>query len=272
MADNPTLGSIRAQVRLQSGETDPTGRWSDAQINPLIRQAELDLGFLLEWPEAQRYFTTVSTIGEYKLAEAVNIRRVRIGGPPGMAFVPTTIDMLEGTQLGLYDNTSTSPPYTAQWMSQPPAAVPAPNGMGYGAALMVPWRMNSRPKYYLRGSGAIIGFVPAPSIAYIVQLDLVDLPVEMQRDQDSSSFPAKAVDALAEKTMYYMAKADKDNEGMLMHEHAYGGQNGTGGLVGKLLSWREDALKFKSRTPLFVTARTHFRGPGRYATGRGRGW
>jgi len=194
---------------------------------------------------------------------------VRVGGPPGMAFLPTTIDMLEGTQLGDFDNSGTNPPYTAQWMIQPPAAVPSPGGMGYGAALTVPWHMNARPKYYLRGSGAIIGFVPAPATGYIVQLDLVDLPAEMANDSDVSSFPAKAVDAIAFRTMYYMAKADKDNEGMLTNERAYGGQNGTGGAVGKLLSWREDALKFKSRAPLFVTERSRFRGPARYARGRG---
>jgi hypothetical protein len=270
MASNPQLATILAELRTRSGEPDPLGRWSDTRLIPLINRAQVDIGLLLQRPEATVYFVTHPNTGEYSLEEHTNILRVKVGGPPGQNILPTTIDMLEGTQYGLFDQSSTSPPFTPKWLSQPPLSYPVQSSASFPAPLTIPWATGNRPSFYLRGDGAVIGFVPTPTTGYVVQIDNIAAPRTLVNSGDTSDFPDKAMDALLYKTMAYMAAADHDDQAFARNMLLYGGQNGTSAAVGQLLSQQRATPRRKSRAPLFVTMRTKFSGPARIGSGQGR--
>jgi hypothetical protein len=267
---NPTLLGIINEIRVRAGEPDPAGRWSNANLTPLINRAHVDVGLLLQRPEATFYFVTVPTVGEYNLDEHTNILRVKVGGPPGQPIVPQSIDMLEGTQINLYDQSSTTTPFTPQWLTQPPASYPVSSSTGFPAPITIPWSPGNRPAFYLRGDGAVLGLVPTPSTGYVVQIDCIAQPSVLVNDGDSSDFPDKAMDALVYKTMAYMAVSDRNSTALVLAERLYGGETGTGGAVGQLLSQQRATPQHKSRAPLFVTARTKFMGPQRTGSGKGR--
>jgi hypothetical protein len=276
MAANPTLAFLIADARNKSGEPDPTGRWSDARLTELYNRAQIELGITLEWPEATFFFIAQAppvgqVFSEYYLEEHTNILRVKLGGFPGQNIIPTSIDMLEGTQYALFDDSQTAPPYGAQWLTQAPGSYPITNTpTGYPTPLTLPWSPGNRPAFYLRGAGSVIGFVPAPAVGTLVQLDVIAAPPILINPLDQSCFPNKAIEALTSRVRYYMADADGNNQAMMTQAQAYGGQNGTGGFVGQLLSWKKATPKHKSRAPLFVTARTKFQGPCRVGSGTGR--
>jgi len=217
--------------------------------------------------EGTLYFATVANVGLYQLPEMNTILRVYMAGTP---LSSTSIDTLEGNQLGVYDSSAANS--QPQWATAIPIAYPQANTPQYAPIPRgLPWTMNwPIPMYYMRGPGAI-GFVPAPANVVTVQIDWQPEPNPLVNLTDVDILPDKAVNAICYMTIAYMCAADGNAEGFAQNMLGYGGQNGTGGAIGQLLTWKRDRQpKLKPVGPLFVTARTRWSGPPRVGTGAGR--
>ena len=266
-----TYNTYVNEIRLRFSEPDPNGRWPTTSLLPLINRARQQVMLDFQWPQGTWYATVGNGIQEYSLGDLNNVLRaylVYAPNTPPQPLVYEDIGALEGDQIGLYDQTAKG--YAPQWMSQAPAAYPVASSTGYPVPVGVPWSPNAsqRPKWYLRGGH--IGILPAPSNVCLLQLDVIPEAPKLVLQSDHDILPQKAIDAVVWKVGVYMMQAQGDPSAMKAYEMEYGGANGLGGALGKLISWRGDFPERASRAPLFVTYRTRFQGPPRLGSGKGR--
>lgn len=260
-------------VRDRASEPDLTGRWTNALILEQLNIARQQVMIDFQWPTGSWFANTSPGIQEYSLGDLNNVVRAYMQSQPNTAPQPLvyeTINALEGDGLGLWDQTA--PGFAPQWMSQAPASYPVASDLGYPVPVGVPWLPNAsqRPKYYLRGGH--IGILPAPSNVCMLQIDVVPEaePFVLGNTTQTDILPWKALDAVVWKTMFYMASSTGNTQKMVMYEKAYSGDNGKGGALGILLSWKREFPEHRSRAPLFTTYRTRFQGPPRFGGGTGR--
>jgi hypothetical protein len=274
----PTLQSLITEVRARRSEPNVNGRWTNALLTGVINRAQQQVMLDVQWPEATGYTPTVAGQQEYTLPELISILRVYmifLPGSPGQPMVPTSINRLEGDTLGYFDQSTTQ--YQTQWQTQNSSAYPVSSGNGYPqiASILPPaygGYSGQRPQYYLRGGN--LGCVPIPAVStYSIQLDYIPIPPTLVNLGDQSILPDAFVDAIVYKTMYYMASAESNPVKMADADKMYGGlpqERGTGGAIGKLLSWKGNLLTHEPRAVIFTTARTRFNGPPRVGSGQGR--
>jgi hypothetical protein len=273
----PTLQSLITEVRARRSEPNVNGRWTNALLTGVINRAQQQVMLDVQWPEATGYTPTVPGQQEYTLPELISILRVYmvfLEGSAGQPMVPTSINRLEGDTLGYFDQSTTQ--FQTQWQTQNSSAYPVSSGNGYPqvASILPPaygGYSGQRPQYYLRGGN--LGCVPIPAAVYAIQLDYIPIPPTLVNLADSSILPDAFVDAIVFKAMYYMASAESNPVKMADADKMYGGlpqERGTGGAIGKLLSWKGNLLTHEPRAVIFTTARTRFNGPPRVGSGQGR--
>lgn len=264
----PSYASYIAEIRSRYSEPDPLGRWSDVAILLHLNRARQQVFLDSKAPEATLSGYTVNGQQEYALPDSgvTKILRVYLAGTP---IPPTTINALEGNQLGIYDQSGTL--NTTAWRTELKAPYPITGSTDFGApvSLNVPWRSGARPKYYRRGTG-VIGFVPLPGNSVLMEIDILLAAQPLSAQNPYDVVPDVMVDAIVWKSMFYMAAADKRDQDMASYAMEYGGQNGTSAALGKILNWNREFVQLKSRAPLFTTSRTRFSGPPRYGSGTGR--
>ena len=244
-----TLSDLDAEFRRNTGEPDPTGRWSYSDVAGWTNEARNFLAMLLRWPDATWTNTltggTGTGITEIQLPELLEIDRVYVAGQP---IVPTTIPQLEGTDIQFYDQTATG--NLPQWNTQPYAGYPVQNGqMGYPAGTG-PFFVGMRPRYYLRGGN--IGLVPSPSGSFTIQIDGIGPPTPLVNQGDVDIFPSFFKYAIAHKAAELAFLADKamdsaQAQGQLYQQHEK-----------ELITWRRKLQKNAPRGPRLISYRGFF--------------
>lgn len=243
------LGSdINATFRRFTAETDPTGRWADADVYDFINQAQNLISLQLEWPVVHLNAMSVANTQEYTMPEIVKIERVYLAGQP---CVPTDIATLEGLQIEYYDQNSTQTPNTPQWNSAVFNTYPVTNTqVGYPNGVS-PYYVGQRPVYYVNGGN--IGFVPIPAGAYSMDIWGIGLPTPFSTGTETCSFPSFFKPALAHKAAQLAFEADSQLERAQMQSAHFMEW------MPQLRTWKYDLVKNKSRGPRPITYRHFFR-------------
>lgn len=164
------FADVIAKARNLLAEPDPTGRFSDLELTTYVITAQDWFCLTLEWPEGTITQTATASQPEYALPLILKILRVSVAG---QLCVPTTIPVLEGDALEIYDQ-STSGTMQPRWQSQPALSYPVAATVDGSPVGQVPWQPNLRPRYYLRGGN--LGFVPTPANAALISVDIIPMP------------------------------------------------------------------------------------------------
>jgi hypothetical protein len=191
------------RLRNLSGELDPNGRFPDTSLYDHINSAQDAISDDIEWPRGRWSANTVITpapVGTYQLPEIVKLLRLYVNGQPVPA---TTKDLIEGNQIGLYDDTGTG--YNPQWTQQAATAYPVTVLRGWPREL-VPWVPGRAPEYFREGAN--ITLVPKPSNVVPMVIDVVDAPPILVQGTDVSVFPRRFKDCLCWKSIEYMRAGD----------------------------------------------------------------
>lgn len=246
-----TLSDLDQEFRRNTGETDPSGRWSYADVAGWVNEARNFLALLIRWPDTTWTQTLTGGSGtgitEIQLPEILEIDRVYVAGQP---IVPTTIPALEGTDIQYYDESSTDGTFKPQWNTQAYAGYPVSNAqMGYPAG-MSPFYVGQRPRYYLRGGN--IGLIPSPSGSFTMQIDGIAPPTALVNPGDVDVFPSFFKYALAHKAAELAFLADKAMDSAQAQEALYKDHEK------ELITWRRTVQKNVPKGPRLITYRHLF--------------
>lgn len=240
-----TLGDIDSQFRVYTAEPDNTGRWSQADAAALFNEARNYIALLLRWPDATWVNVLSGGQQEFTIPEILEIDRVYLAGQP---IYPTSIPILEGTDIEYYDQSALN--NTPQWNTQPYAGYPVSNSQfGYPIGVSPSFYPGQRPGYYMRGGN--IGFVPPPASAYTVQIDGVGVPPQLVNQSDVDIFPSFFKHAIAWKAAEIGYAADKAIESATAASSEYMKWEK------QLISWKRQLQRNKPRGPRFISYR-HF--------------
>lgn len=241
------LNDIDIEFRRNTGETDPAGRWSYADVAGWINEARNFLALLLRWPD-WTWTNTLSGgtgigVAEIQMPETIQIDRVYVNGQP---IVPTSIPALEGTDIEYYDMSVGNLP---QWNQQPYASFPVQSGQqGYPQGLG-PFYVGQRPRYYMRGGN--LGLVPSPSGSFTLQVDGVGVPPPLVNQNDIDIFPSFAKYTIAHKAAELAFLADKNPDSAQAQAMEYKANEK------ELITWRRSLVKNLPRGPRVIGYR-HF--------------
>lgn len=198
---------VTARVRQLLADPNTSGRYTEAELLGLVSDAQRLLTRVCKWPKGVLLGTTIANQMEYTLPEVERVDYVYIAGQP---ILPTTVEALQGNQIGFYDETATG--YTPQWISAPAEAYPVASNMGGYNAMALPFYPGDRPQYYRRGGN--IGFVPPPGGAYPIMVYCIPVPAAVTNDAQLLVFPSQAKEALAWRVVADEMFAD-GNESMM---------------------------------------------------------
>jgi len=217
-----------------------TGRWSDAALLTFVDSANQDLGRDVRYPEGRLTGATLPNQQEYSLPfQIIKYYRVYLAG---QLIVPTSIDTLEGRQIGLFDQGlnagnpyGTLPPsqptgsggppgtqgtYTPAWNVQQPESYPVANVWGLPAPDAQPWTVGQRPRYYTRSSGTVIGIVPAPLAAVDLVIEGMFVPMQVTTTTQVLPYAWNYIRALAWKTCEYAYFSDNSDRSTQQYMYA----------------------------------------------------
>lgn len=209
------LGQIENQVRILIAEPS-TRRFTQAMMASLISNAQRQIAFEVNHPEASLTFPAVTGTREYQLPEMIKILRTYMFGPDGSQQVlfGTDIPTLEGEIQETYDNTSGvvngSPTQSPQWLEAAAQAYPVTQTqIGGRVPTKTQYTQLDRPSYYLRGG--YIGLTIPPittSPATSVKVDYIPVPPDLVTGSDISLYPSIFLDAIVYKTIEYIYISD----------------------------------------------------------------
>lgn len=245
-------------ARIRQGLADPntSGRYSDAELLGLVSDAQRLLTRVCKWPRGVLLGTTVAGQMEYVLPEVERVDYVYVAG---QAILPTSVQALQGNQIGFYDETG--PAFTPQWISAPASAYPITSGTGGYNTLGLPFYTGQRPQYYIRGGN--LGLVPPPAGAVSMMVYCVPIPAVISTAQQVLVFPSQAKEALAWRCIADEMFADQNDTLMQIAESKY--QENLKILLSTLQSINHD----QPSQPMVRTYRNMYRGRLRSSSG---GW
>jgi len=185
-------------------------RWQDVPDGiAFLSDAQRSMARELRCIEGRIGWQTQLKVPEYVLPELVAIKRVYMCGP-GFAqrLRPTSVPMMEGDDLRLYDNQGTN--FSPVWTTLPPAPYPVAScvaTIGYtpGPRSFI----GSPPEYYLRGVG-VIGVSPPPLAVYMLVLDTIVMPDEVTATTQELLLIRDMREALAWYMGYLAYSSDKN--------------------------------------------------------------
>lgn len=240
-----TLGDLDAQFRIYTGEPDPNGRWSQADVATLMNEQRNYVAMLIHWPDATWTNTLTGQQQEFTLPEILQIDRVYLAGQP---IVPISPPALEGTDIEFYDQSAVN--NTPQWLTQPYAGYPVTNNQyGYPIGMTPSFTSGRRPAYYMRGGN--IGFVPPPANAYLIQIDGVGVPPLLVNEGDVDIFPSFFKHYLAWRAAVVAGISDRANEFMAA------ANSQAAEWEKQIISWGRNLQKNRPKGPRFIAYR-HF--------------
>ena len=257
-----TGGDLLSKVRLLIGETAQT-RWTDPALFGFLNDAQRQIAYEIDFPEATYQIVTVANQREYQMLDVVKTLRVYMIAPGGVQQPLPLVDIstLEGTQLEIYDqssaNTQGQPVDTPQWLAQQPQAYPvqSPWVGQFPYPTSLPWQSSQsglrRPVSYMRGG--FLGIVPPPAAVYTIQVDCISSPPNLNSNADDCIFPDGFKDALCYKTAEYVFVSDRSSQAENMRQR----------FEAELPKLRSFLINVKGTMPKRmtpITKRTFFRG------------
>ena len=252
---------ILTNVRIQTQASNPQQRWSNAQLLPLVSQAQQLIVREILWPVSYYIFQTVTGVARYQVPEILDTLQVYVQGQP---LIRSDIETLEGDLINYYDQSGqgggpggfTIPglpmvlaggQFTPQWTSQAPATYPVASSLGTATDVSCPWYPGQRPRYYY--DGGVIGLLPPPAGVSPVVVRCIKQPADLSELTDNLDLPTIAKMALVWKTIELMmfanaeqpAASDQRNYAMSQYKEEivelrkwkrqYDGSNGTKGPI-----------------------------------------
>lgn len=186
--------------------------WTWRIVNELTRE--------ILWPEARVTFSTAPYQQEYTgLPEFFRTYRCYFGGQ----LIPiTTINLLEGHQIQLYDSSGMTGPPVAQgggpagnlgvasplWTLQVAANYPVPGLATFPAPDAGPWFNGSQPRAYYRTG--VLGIVPMPLNVVTVCLEGVLGVPQITSDATVLLIPESWLECAAEGVRWKALSSDRD--------------------------------------------------------------
>lgn len=231
-------------------------RWSDANLLTLEYPALRAVARDVEWPEGTVQFSTQVNVQEYTLLPIAKLLRVYVlsGGAPQI-LQPTSIPLMQGDQIELYDQSSGSNNFQPQWTAQTPESYPVSNSQFGAGNSPIPYFPGQRPQYYLRGAN--LGLIPAPSAQYTVIVDMIPMPQQPTALTSPLYFPDDFAEAIAWKIceQAWVGDAQRASSDATWPNQA---ASNYAREVAKLRLWKSDFNPNLSSRPQILTYRTLF--------------
>lgn len=237
--------------------TNTNSRWSDADMLTLEAPALRSVARDVEWPEGSVQFSTVPSVNEYTLPNLAKLLRVYIvSGNQPQIIQPTSIPVMQGNAIEMYDQSGGANGFEPQWLAQGAATYPVSNAAFGGGNSPIPYFPGQPPQYYMRGT-ARIGFVPAPVQAYNVIIDMIPMPASPAATTDLLYFPDDFAEAIAWKICEQAWVGDSQRSGNDSTWPGLAAQKYEQA-VAKLRSWKENFNPTLPRRPQIFTYRSMF--------------
>lgn len=262
---NLTVADCVNAERVQLNDPSAQGRWSNGSLTTLTDRASKMLSRDIYFPEARWVIPTIANQQEYQIDPAViETLRVYLNG---QLLTPTTLQLLEGHQTGLYDQSGNGVPpaggggppgdtgvYTPQVWAQQPATFPVPNGQMGLSPNGTAWYPGRRPAYYWRGG--FLGIVPAPASAgSLITLDAIIQVPTLKALGDITEFPSICLDALVWKACELAMFADNSNSSAEARNYCASQYDRE---MRKLRTWNRRRDGDRPRTPTLRTNRSSY--------------
>lgn len=251
---NLALSDLLAAVRFFLSEPSTQGRFPDPELTTYINMACVQTMIRVEWPEATYSLTSDGVHREYPLPELYALLRVYVAG---QECVPTTIPLLEGDALQIYDNSGTN--QVPQWTQAPFTGYPVASGVSMPNSNALPYFTGQRPSYYTRNSG-ILGILPPPTAGWNVAIDVYPAPPTLVNPGDLTFFPQLFKEAIAWQAMTYAFFAENDqgaNQTMQICAAQFEKQ------ATILTAWKSKFVRNLPNQPMPMPHRMYFQGPPR---------
>ena len=214
-----TAQQIVTLARNDLSDSATQGRFSDAAMLLWTQVVVNRMTRRILFPESRIQFSTSAYQQEYPLPEILRTLRVYLAG---QLLTPTTVQVLEGHQIQMYDqsgnqgaptqqgggpagNAGTASP---QWTLATPANYPVLTALGWPRPDAVPWFVGSPPRYYFRGG--VIGFVPMPAGTVTVTIDCVLEPQPIPSLASNLLIPDSWVECAASGVVAKAMGSDRD--------------------------------------------------------------
>jgi hypothetical protein len=256
-----TQSDLETLTRAYLDEPDVNGRFSSATLTLFLNRAQDALALALYWPEG-RVTGTWNTNQENPLVEdMLAVLRVYVAGQEA---VPTSIPVLEGQQLEMYDQSGTG--QKPEWIAldRAPYANPssypvtATQGVtGYPVPQVPGYPI--RPAYYVRGAN--LGLIPQPTSGTLVTIDFVVRPAQLSSSSPNGLcvFPEICRDALCAKACELAMASEKQYEAANYWAARF--ERALFDPRAGLLKWKKEFTKQFVERPVPVTYRTFYRTP-----------
>lgn len=263
-----TANHILTEVRIIAQESNPGQRWSNAQLLPLLSQAQRNVMLDVMWPPSIYIFSTQAGVQYYQMPEVLDTLQVYIAGQP---LVRTDIETLQGDDILFFDQTGSGGgpggfiqagqptvlaggQFTPQWSGQAMETYPVASTLGIDTNTAMPWYPGMRPRYFY--DGGVIGFVPPPAGVYPVYVRCIREPADVSQPTDQLAVPTQFSTALTWKTLMYMmfsnaeqpAASDQRNFAQSEYENERR----------KLLRWKHRYSGGHTKGPKFITYRSFY--------------
>jgi len=215
---NVTTAYVLATLRNALAEQNSTGRWTDPLLLNWVDRAHKALVKRVLWPSTTNLISLQNGIATYDMSSdtffpagiPLRILRITVGG---QVLVPTTIDIMEGTQTDTFDDSFT-PTMGTQWEAQTPQTYPVITNSGDGPIPQTIWSANNglqRPRYYIQGP--LLGIIPTPSGTPLARIWNVPSPVTLTNGaSETLLFPDIATDYVVAKALEFAYRSDGDND------------------------------------------------------------
>lgn len=213
----PLQGSdIIARTRRYYAEPSEN-RWSDSDILSFASDIQIEVAQAVKFLSATTIIAGSANIGQYPMPELIKILRVyaQVGTISQQRLVPSDIDVMEGTYIEYFDNTSGNTTnvlqMSPQWIAEQAQPYPNFNSPEGGSTPNAPYMTVTlgaqRPVYFRRGG--TINIEPVPTAAFNLVIDHIPIPPDVQLAGDYFALPRNFRDAIAFGVCTRMSGSDR---------------------------------------------------------------
>lgn len=251
-----TESDLETAFRDRVADTDTAGRFPSAEVIRFMNTGQNQLALDIRWPEATLTGVTANGTQEIALPEsALAVNRVYVGG---QELVPSSIPILEGIPLEMYDQTGKS--QQPEWITleqapfASPTSYPVANTAMFFPVPQVPGAPQ-RPTYYTRGAN--LGIIPVPNGIFTITISVIAKPVTLVNPGDICVFPEICKEAIIFYMMMMAKESDRHLDEAEYFDRAYARQ------VVKVRTWRDKFNPGRKKRPVITTYRGFYRGAAR---------
>lgn len=241
------------------------GRWSDATLMKYLDRANKKVVRKVRFPDSRIVWQTVAGQQLYQIPTVIlEPRAVYLGG---QLLVPTTLDVLEGRQIQLYDQRGQGTQSAGSdgpvgnlgvgvpvWSIMPPLTAPFNGRWTYPAPDAQPQGASQQYRYYRRGG--YLGITPAPAQSGVyLEFDALRLPDTLTTNAQVMTVPDNFMEALCWRAAVMTAFSSKTQ---MSEAELQDAKNEYQEAIVELMTWRDTQEDVGADMPKVMTYRRFY--------------